>query len=613
MSLRTRWMLYTGLPIVLAFALIIGVVTVFLGYQARFEARGWMMSAMDRTVPTLDREGAEFVSDFGVLLRRCAKGGDTTLDVAVLDAISHDHADLVYALRGEDGDFLAGSRCAAVPIASQASFVDCGGRLVAMESVPIGLRTLQVGRYVDGEYLRDIAVATLTEAVLLDGDGVVDATTISASGLPYRPQITEVSGDLRPASGRSFGEATLQGPPYRGYMTQQMDAGKRRVRVYFISAPLDARHWLLLAAPVDARSAGATIATGFISAIMLLGGTLVLLAVILFTRRLADRLAELAIAARRIRGGNLEVSVPVDGSDELAVVCSAFNEMTASLREGRRDLAEASRLGGMAEVATGVLHNVGNIVNSANVNVEAARARVQGLRTDRLARVADLLDEQSDLPAFLSEDRRGRMVPAYVVRVARSLDTDRARLLESLDALQADVEQIKSVVAVQQTYARAVAIRNVDSIDRVVADAEATVRSGFEGHGVRLVHNLEPIDAFPMDATRITQIVANVLRNAKEAVVATGRPDGEVHLRTRVVDGMARIEIEDNGVGIPAEEMEQIFRFGHTTKPNGHGFGLHMAAISAEGMGGSLTCTSDGPGRGARFTLEVAMTEDGLR
>jgi two-component system NtrC family sensor kinase len=60
-------------------------------------------------------------------------------------------------------------------------------------------------------------------------------------------------------------------------------------------------------------------------------------------------------------------------------------------------------------------------------------------------------------------------------------------------------------------------------------------------------------------------------------------------------------------VGIAPENLTRIFSHGFTTRTDGHGFGLHSAALAAQQMGGRLTAQSDGPGRGATFTLELPV------
>jgi two-component system, LuxR family, sensor kinase FixL len=75
------------------------------------------------------------------------------------------------------------------------------------------------------------------------------------------------------------------------------------------------------------------------------------------------------------------------------------------------------------------------------------------------------------------------------------------------------------------------------------------------------------------------------------------------------VGARLRITVADNGVGVAPESFSRLFTQGFTTKKEGHGFGLHSSALAAEEMGGTLTCVSEGPGRGAAFTLELPLDE----
>jgi signal transduction histidine kinase len=69
--------------------------------------------------------------------------------------------------------------------------------------------------------------------------------------------------------------------------------------------------------------------------------------------------------------------------------------------------------------------------------------------------------------------------------------------------------------------------------------------------------------------------------------------------------------VSDNGVGIASENLTRIFNHGFTTRKDGHGFGLHSGALAAREMGGALWAQSDGPGKGATFTLELPLSAKG--
>ncbi|HWN67050.1 MAG TPA: ATP-binding protein, partial [Haliangium sp.] len=107
-----------------------------------------------------------------------------------------------------------------------------------------------------------------------------------------------------------------------------------------------------------------------------------------------------------------------------------------------------------------------------------------------------------------------------------------------------------------------------------------------------------------IDRQATLQILVNLIRNAIEALVENDGPR-RLEVKAHANGESVCFEVIDNGCGIPEENCVKIFHYGFTTKPRGHGFGLHTSAISAQAMGGSLQATSDGPGRGARFCLTL--------
>ena len=112
-----------------------------------------------------------------------------------------------------------------------------------------------------------------------------------------------------------------------------------------------------------------------------------------------------------------------------------------------------------------------------------------------------------------------------------------------------------------------------------------------------------------VEKQKVLQILVNLMRNARDALVESGRQGPAIDLahpnRRRSDEKKVVIEVIDNGVGIEEENLTKIFSHGFTTKRHGHGFGLHSSANAAKEMGGNLTAHSDGPGRGAVFTLEL--------
>jgi signal transduction histidine kinase len=262
----------------------------------------------------------------------------------------------------------------------------------------------------------------------------------------------------------------------------------------------------------------------------------------------------------------------------------------------------------MAEVATNVLHNVGNVLNSVNVSAGLITEQVGQSRVLNLAKVVSLLEEHAgDLGEFLTIDARGSQIPAYLSQLSDHLLHERMAMLKELDGLRGNVDHIKVIVSMQQDYARGAdvkqAINMVDLADDALRINEAAIRR----HEIEVVREYAEVPVVQAEKHKILQILVNVLRNAKDACKASHRQDKCITVRVEPGRGCIRVAIIDNGVGIPPENLDRIFAHGFTTKLSGYGFGLHSGALTAQEIGGTLSVHSAGPGTGATFVLEVPM------
>jgi PAS domain S-box-containing protein len=272
-----------------------------------------------------------------------------------------------------------------------------------------------------------------------------------------------------------------------------------------------------------------------------------------------------------------------------------------------KQLLVASRQAGMAEVATNVLHNVGNVLNSVNVSASLVAERIKKSKCASVARVATLLnDHAQDLPAFLTGPQ-GRQLPAYLRELAEVLAAERDTAVAELGALRSNVEHIKEIVAMQQGYAKRGGI--TDTLDiRVLAEDSLRMNEGaFSRHGVTIVRDFGEVPLVQLDKHKVLQILVNVIRNAKYACSELKRGERRVTVRIRATARSITVTVLDTGIGIPKENLQRIFNHGFTTRPDGHGFGLHSSALAAQELGGSLEAQSEGPGKGASFTLTLPV------
>jgi PAS domain S-box-containing protein len=274
-----------------------------------------------------------------------------------------------------------------------------------------------------------------------------------------------------------------------------------------------------------------------------------------------------------------------------------------------RNVVDMSRQAGMAEVATGVLHNVGNTLNSVNVSATLVTEGLLGSRLPQLVRAVELLREhETELPAFLAGDARGRQLPEYLFTVSHHLVKEHERLLEEMRGLVRNVEHIKAVVSMQQENARFGGRVEQVPVRELIDDALRLHATSFEQLGIRVQREYAQVPAVLVDRHKLLQILVNLLSNARHALMESGRQDRQLSLRVRP-EGAERLSIEvgDNGVGIAPEHLPRLFTHGFTTKKGGHGFGLHASALAAEELDGRLRCESAGPGQGATFIIELPL------
>lgn len=286
-----------------------------------------------------------------------------------------------------------------------------------------------------------------------------------------------------------------------------------------------------------------------------------------------------------------------------------IKEAEAKLAHVHKQLVETSRQAGMAEVATGVLHNVGNLLNSVNVSVNVLSEALKQSKTPNLAVIVSLLREHAaDLGQFMTSDPRGSQLPRYLEHLAGHLASEQSKLAQEVASLARNIEHVKNIVAMQQNYAKIAGVQETIAASELVEDALQLHTDALERHKVRVLRDYDPKDLqVTVDRHKALAVLLNLIGNAKYACSQSPRADKQMKVSVANGGNRVRISIEDNGVGIPRESLSRIFTLGFTTRKDGHGFGLHNGALAAREMGGALVVQSEGPDQGAIFTLELPV------
>jgi len=314
--------------------------------------------------------------------------------------------------------------------------------------------------------------------------------------------------------------------------------------------------------------------------------------------------------------GDLTRSVAISRTDEIGVLSREVDAMVQNLAESRRAFMDAAREAGMAEVASGVLHNVGNVLNSLNVSADVL---VNGAKHSELVRIEELAQllrtHENDLSAFLAAEGRAKHLREFVEQLSSQRRLESNARLSELSRLRSNLDHVAHVIGSQQAMVRGTALNEPVALSALTRDVVKLVDPTYRRHQIDLVVKVDALPTITLDRVRLVQVLVNILTNAKDAVKSQARDARRVELTVRRVkpnadqqdDGVIRIEITDNGIGVDAETLPFLFTQGFTTKESGSGIGLHFCAVAVKCMNGTISALSEGPGHGTTFRIDLRL------
>ncbi len=325
-------------------------------------------------------------------------------------------------------------------------------------------------------------------------------------------------------------------------------------------------------------------------------------------KEICQRRADLEITNSEIEERILQRTQELDDSQKSLQKELVERQRTQKEREQLfTELAKFSRMAGMAEVSTGILHNVGNVLNSVNVSANIAIDRLRASRVPTLVKAADVISTQRNLPEFLSDDPRGKNFPRLLKELSANLSLERDSQLDELLSLVKNIDHITDIVCMQQSFSQ---IRgNMEQLDllELVEDALKIDDAAFVRHNVSVTRNFDKLPLIQTERHSVMQILFNLIKNAKQSINDSQQVDKRLTLTVTCDEDAVSVQVRDNGKGIEPENLSKVFTHGFTTKQEGHGFGLHSCALAAQRLCGSLSVHSEGIGLGATFTLRLPL------
>ncbi len=375
----------------------------------------------------------------------------------------------------------------------------------------------------------------------------------------------------------------------------------------------------LLELPLGEHLPGSAVSTGQVNAIEELG------------TQIEDGRADLAVEA----GLNSAIAIPVfNGENVVAVMeffstekisvtqafISVYQQLTSQLAQVferkrsadeivtmHRQITEASRRAGMADVATGVLHNVGNVLNSVNTSTTVITENLRRSKLATLDKTVCVAEKNAnDFVTFFQENPQGKMLIPFLRQLTDALHSEQEHNCEELSQLSKNIDHLKQIISMQQTYARSSnSVAESLTLNELVDDALQINFASLKKNQIEIVKEYCDSPLIIVDKHKALQILANLISNAKQSIEEESPQARRITLRTKVIEDECVIEVQDTGIGISAKNMKKIFTHGFTTKMDGHGFGLHSSANAANEMGGKLSSHSEGAGLGACFALSL--------
>lgn len=326
-------------------------------------------------------------------------------------------------------------------------------------------------------------------------------------------------------------------------------------------------------------------------------------------------LGQIEIGQEALRQARDELEVRVqertrqltEAVDELRHENAERRRAEENLKSLQKEHITAAHRMGMAEVATSVLHNVGNVLNSVNVSISLIGDRLKQSGAADFCRVVEIVRQhRDDFRQFVTEDERGRHLPNFLIELGEQIAAEEETLQQEIAHLTNNLDHIKDIISVQQSHARISGLVEEVDMAALIEDAIRINLASAERHFIQIERDFEELPPISVEKQKVLQILVNVISNAKYALISKVGEHKTIRVRLARGDSdCIRIELTDNGVGISPENLTRIFSHGFTTRREGHGFGLHSAALAAEDMDGTLTARSDGVGCGATFVLEI--------
>lgn len=283
------------------------------------------------------------------------------------------------------------------------------------------------------------------------------------------------------------------------------------------------------------------------------------------------------------------------------------DERTMELKNSQLQLVDMAHKAGMAEVATSVLHNLGNATNNLGLYATKILDVTKSSPVAELAKLNSLVfDKYKDsFEVAVEQQPKLKTVPEAYGLLAKELTTDLSQLQDYSHKMEENVKKINSIISYQKNYTGHNYKEEIN-LYNLVDDIVMAHSSLVDKHQVKLEIDIPQNLNIHSEKNKLFHALYNIIDNAFGAVKDKSSTHNLISIK--VIENSSQnvcLSVEDNGIGIDPKNLKTIFHQGFTTKKQGTGLGLHVTYNFIKEIGGDISVTSDGPDLGATVTLQL--------
>ncbi|MBU3914197.1 HAMP domain-containing protein, partial [bacterium] len=316
-----------------------------------------------------------------------------------------------------------------------------------------------------------------------------------------------------------------------------------------------------------------------------------------------------------VSAGDFSKKITIDLKGDLDKLKSRINgsieilsDRTEQLKIAQQELVDNAHRAGMADIASGTLHNVGNILNSVKVSSQLISERQENSSISNFIKANNLLrDHYDNLSDFILNNPKGLKLLEYYLKLEEVMIEESTHMKENLHRLNDKIDAITDVISAQQSFAGVSSLSEEYMLSDIVENALTLQIGSIERYGIKVIKKYSHLPKLLIQKTKLIHIIINLIKNARESMIDTPVDKRKISISITKENNLAYLKIGDSGLGISERNLKKIFNHGFTTKKEGHGFGLHSCANYMTEMGGKMWAESEGQGKGATFILEFKL------